>query len=325
MVAADDASARWPHVPPGRGHYESYYLRAVHPSELRGFWIRYTVTVPPGGPPTGQLWFTLFDRSASGSRAVRVDIGEPGFGLGDEWIRLGNSGYGASRVAGEARSDGCSANWSLRHRSSEPPLLHLSRSWMYRARLPRTKLVSLSPATVFDGAIEVDGERIDVDGWPGMIGHNWGEQHAEQWIWLSGLGFDGRGPDSWLDVAVGRVHVGGVTTPWIANGALSLNGIRLPLGGLGRRVSVNAADDGCTLQIPGSGGTVTAMASAPPEAFVEWDYANPDGAVHRVLNCSVADLALTVTPRGGSPLELVSPGRAAYEVGRATDAPPSPA
>jgi hypothetical protein len=51
----DPAAPRWPHVRPGRGHYESFYLRAAHPTQPRGLWIRYTVTVPPRGTPTGQL------------------------------------------------------------------------------------------------------------------------------------------------------------------------------------------------------------------------------------------------------------------------------
>jgi hypothetical protein len=187
---------------------------------------------------------------------------------------------------------------------------------MYRSRLPRTKLLSLSPSTVFDGTLEVDGETVDVTGWPGMVGHNWGEQHAASWVWLHGVAFEGRGTDTWLDVAVGRIALGPVTTPWVANGALSLDGERLVLGGLGRRVSVAAEDDACVLHVPGKDVTVTATAAAPADAFVEWDYANPDGSMHRVVNCSVADLALRVERRGAAPVELTAPARAAYELGR---------
>ena len=195
---------------------------------------------------------------------------------------------------------------------------------MYRARLPRTKLLSLSPSALFDGTLEIDGETISVVGWRGMVGHNWGEQHAAEWIWLHGLGFDGAAPGTWLDLAVGRVRLGPVVTPWIANGAVSLGGERIPLGGLGRRVSVDPAADRCHLRIPGAGVTVSAAVSAPSEAFVEWDYADPDAAdpdaghaAHRVRNCSVADLTLTVARRGAAPVELRSPGQAAYEWGRA--------
>jgi hypothetical protein len=186
---------------------------------------------------------------------------------------------------------------------------------MYRARLPRTKPLSITPAAVFDGTLEVDGETVEVAGWPGMIGHNWGEQHAERWIWLHGLGFAGRGADTWLDVAIGRVRLGPVTTPWIANGALSLDGERFALGGLGSRVAVAETEDSCVLRLPGRGATVTASVSAPAETFARWDYANPDGGMHDVVNCSVADLAVRVERPGRDVVELTAPTRAVYELG----------
>ena len=43
-----------------------------------------------------------------------------------------------------------------------------------------------------------------------MIGHNWGAEHAERWIWLHGVFEQG----AWLDKALGRVKVGPVLTPW---------------------------------------------------------------------------------------------------------------
>ena len=82
------------------------------------------------------------------------------------------------------------ARWSLRFRSDEPELRHLSPAWLYRAPLPRTKLTSPAPAASFDGVLELTGRgAIDCDGWPGMVGHNWGSEHAERWIWLHGLAF----------------------------------------------------------------------------------------------------------------------------------------
>jgi hypothetical protein len=315
VAVSHPAAARWPKVPAGRGHYESYYLRAVDPARPRGVWIRYTVTRLGGQVATGQLWFTFFDRTADCPRALRVDTRDVTAGNG-EWIRLGTSTFDAADVAGEARNDHGFARWSLCHSSAEPPLLHLPRSWMYTTRLPRTKLLSLSPVATFDGTIEVNGELIDVAGWPGMIGHNWGAQHAANWIWLHGLGFEGYGPDTWLDVAVARVKLGPLTTPWIANGVLSIGGERSRLGVLGRPVVVDAADDRCELRIPGVGRTVTVRASAPRSAFVEWDYADPDGSPHRVLNCSVADLSVDVEGPGVTPVELRAVGRGAYEFGR---------
>jgi hypothetical protein len=314
MIDTDAVAPRWPDVRVGRGHYESYYLRAVHPTEPRGLWVRYTVSMPPGGSATGQLWCTLFDRDRSRTSAVRVGAGEPATGSG-AWIRLGDSSFGADGAVGSVSSPNGSASWSLRASSEQPTLRHLPREWMYRARLPRTKPLSITPAAVFDGTLEVDDETIEVAGWPGMVGHNWGEQHAERWIWLHGLGFAGRGADTWLDVALGRVRLGPVTTPWVANGALSLDGERFVLGGLRSRVAVAETEDSCVVRIPGKGATVTASGSAPADAFAHWDYSNPGGGAHDVVNCSVADLAIRVERPGRDVIELTAPNRAVYELG----------
>ena len=312
---ADTTAARWPDVRAGRGHYESWYLRAADPEAPRGVWIRYTVTVPPGGAPAGQRWCPWFDRSAPGPRAIRVPAGRPGSG-GAFWIRFGEHSFGPEGALGAAESADGSARWSLHFSAAEGPLRHLPKAWMYTGRLPRTKLLSPAPAAVFAGTVEVDGETIALDGWPGMVGHNWGEQHAEEWIWLSGLGFEGAPSNPWLDVALGRIRLGPVTTPWVANGAISLDGERLPLGEIGRRPGVVACEDAAVLRLPGSGVVVTASVAAPDEAFASWDYADPDGSPHRVRNCSVADLAVRVERPGRAPVEFGALGRAAYEWGR---------
>ena len=90
--------------------------------------------------------------------------------------------------------------------SSEPALEHLPSAWMYRARLPRTKLSSPAPDATFRGTVELPaGRRLQLDGWRGMVGHNWGAEHAERWVWLHGVGF-AQDADAWLDVGVGRIR-----------------------------------------------------------------------------------------------------------------------
>jgi hypothetical protein len=304
------AAPRWPHLPAGRGHYESYYLRAVHPDRPLGAWIRYTVTVPPGGTAEGRLWCTLFDRTRPGPVAAQVAGGVPTTGEG-AWIRLGDASFGERAISGSAGP----FRWELRRRDGEPTLQHLSRAWMYDARLPRTKLLSLTPATSFDGELLMDGERVPVEGWRGMVGHNWGEEHAARWLWLHGLDFEGGGPRTWIDLAVARVRLGPVTTPWTANGALSLDGRRIPLGGPGRRVRVETSPTDCGVEFPVESGTLTVSGSAPASAFVAWDYADPGGGVRRVRNCSVADLAVRLTRRGAPVLQLSGPSRGVLESG----------
>ena len=308
MTAVHPTEARFPAVPTKAGHYESFYLKLCHPAEPLGAWIRYTVHKRPGALPTGSLWFTLFE--AGGPRAAKVTVAAPRADEGD-WLSVGEARIGPGSCEGSIGRD---VSWRLEFEGGEPPLFHLPRPWLYTARMPRTKLLSPLPAAVFDGTVTVDGRELDVGGWTGMIGHNWGAQHAERWIWLHGLTGDG----DWLDAAVGRIKIGPVISPWVANGAISLAGERHALGGPGRRVEVGESPDSCAFALGGAGGLrVRGTVSAPRERFVGWVYADPDGGEHNAVNCSICDMRLTVERRSGAGgrWELAVSGAAAYELG----------
>jgi hypothetical protein len=288
------------------GHYESFYLKACHPEEPLGVWIRYTVHKRPGAEAKGSLWFTLFDATADGPRAQKVTLPGPRAG-GGEWIRVGEAALGPGAAVGAL--DGIS--WELRFEGGEAPLFHLPRDWMYGAALPRTKLLSPVPGARFDGSLSLDGRTVTVEGWPGMIGHNWGAQHAERWIWLHGQTPSG----DWLDAAIGRIQLGPLTTPWIGNGAISVGGVRSALGGPGRRVRVSEAPERCDFVLPGAGVRVRGTVSAARKDVVGWVYADPDGSEHHTTNCSIADLRVTVERKGEPAGELSISGGAAYELG----------
>jgi hypothetical protein len=301
VAAPHPTEARFPAVAVEAGHYESFYIKACHPVEPLGVWIRYTVHKRPDALPNGSLWVTLFDGASEGPRAHKETTPAPTAG-GADWIRVGEASMGAGAAAG-AIDD---AEWDLRFTTSEPPLFHLPLALMYRTRLPRTKLLSPVPAARFDGSLRIDGRPLTVDGWRGVIGHNWGAQHAERWIWLHGVTETG----DWLDAALAKVKLGPVTTPWVAGGALSLGGRRHALGGPGRKLEVNEAPDRCDFLVSGKGVQVRGNVAAPRKDFVGWVYADPDGPEHHTVNCSIADMRLQV----GS-TELVIEGGAAYELG----------
>ena len=189
---------------------------------------------------TGALWCTLFDAAEPEPRAVKQSLPDPRAG---DWLELGPSHIGPDGARGRAEAQGRSAAWELSFGPASEPLRHLPHPKLYDAPLPRTKTESPLPDTTISGWVEAGGERWELDAWPGMLGHNWGAEHAERWIWLHGVGFDGA-PDAWLDVALGRIRIGRFTTPWIANGALHLDGERIRLGGLGRRARVDERADG---------------------------------------------------------------------------------
>ncbi len=294
------------------GMYESFYLRAVSPREPVGAWIRYTVHKRPGAQPKGSLWLTVFD--ASKGRPFMHKHTTPELSVPDGgWITIGGqSSFGPKAAVGRCGE----ASWSLRVAGDETELRHLKQSWLYRTPLPRTKLTSPIPAATFDGTIELPGRTIELNGWRGMVGHNWGSEHAERWIWLHGIDFeDDR--SAWIDVAVGRVLVANRMSPWLASGAICLAGRRIRIGGLlahGVKVAENAAR--CTLSLPGEGGMlVEAHVDVPDESAAGWRYADPDGGEHDVINCSVASLTLNARPRGVAATTLHTAHGGAYELG----------
>jgi hypothetical protein len=308
-------TARFPEVGVGKGHYESFYLKACHPSEPLGVWIRYTVHKHSGEEPQGSLWFTLFDASAEGPQASKLttaDVSAPD----GEYIRIGDSAFGDGRVAGAAPTDQLDASWELSFGSEQDALFHLPRDWMYRAPVPKTKLLTPYPDARFDGVVRAGGHEVAVEGWRGMIGHNWGTQHAERWIWLHGAGFDGA-DDVWLDAAIGRIKLGPWTTPWIGNGALGLGGKRYRLGGLERTRStrIDESPNRCRFILPGDGVRVSGEVGADRADFVAWIYSDPDGGRHDTVNCSAAAMTLKVERDGEAPVSLTTDGGATYELG----------
>jgi hypothetical protein len=316
--------ARFAEVAAKAGHYESFYLKACAPDGGRGLWIRHTVHKRPGAEARGSIWFTLFDRAAGAPRATKVTVPASGLSVPDGgWIRVADAQIGPGRAEGSLGADGLTASWSLGFGGDNRPAHYLPADWLYEAPLPRTKFVAPFPDAVFDGTLEVDGETIELAGWPGMIGHNWGTEHAERWIWLEGTGFDDAS-DTWFDAGAARVKLGRRTSPWVPSGFLSLDGVRHRLGGLGavRSSRIEETPTGCAFLLPGKDIVVHGRVEAPRESFVGWIYADPSpkGGEHHTVNCSVADLELTVEQPGRPARELKLPGGAAYELGmRETD------
>jgi len=320
MAEALRSTARFPDVGLSAGHYESFYLKASHPTEPVSIWIRYTVHKRPGAAPQGSLWFTLFDTREAAPWAVKATSADVGAGE-EHYVHVADARFEPGRAAGTASADGGVASWSLFYDCAEQPFRHLPRDVMYRTPLPRTKLLSPYPDARFSGHVEAGGRVVDLDGWRGMVGHNWGAQHAERWIWLHGAGFEGH-DDAWFDAALGRIKIGSRTTPWIANGVLSLDGVRHRLGGIGalRRTEVSESPTGATFTLPGKDITVQGQVGAAAKDFVGWIYADPDGSEHNTVNCSASDMTLTVSRPAQPPLTLRCSASAVYELGmRETD------
>jgi hypothetical protein len=310
--------ARFGEVAAKAGHYESFYLKACRPDGGLGIWIRHTVHKRPGEAASCAIWFVLFDSSAPAPRATKRQFGADELSTSpDTYIRVADASLTDGRAVGRVETPALAAKWDLTFADEHEPFHHLPRDFLYRSKLPKTKFLSPYPDAVFNGRLEVGEDRIDVEGWRGMIGHNWGAEHAERWVWIQGSGFEGRSPEDYFDMAVGRIRVAGRTSPWVGNAMLMLGGRAHRLGGFGHVPSteVRESPTGASFELRGKGVKVSGDVRAAAKDFVAWIYADPVGPEHNTLNCSISDLDLDVEVDGAPAQRLSVKGAAAYEFG----------
>jgi hypothetical protein len=313
--------ARFAGVGEGAGHYESFYIKATRPGGGQAVWIRHTIHKRPGEPATASLWFTLFDADAAGPQATKLTVAAPDAVPTDAYIEVAGARLGPDAAAGQIAGEGQpAASWELSIEEGAEAFHHLPYEFLYRAPLPKTKLLSPHPDARFSGTVKVGETEIELDRWPGMIGHNWGREHAERWIWTQANEF--RQGDGYFDAGFGRIKVGPLTTPWIGNAVLCLEGERHRLGGLDRIRSTRVDEEPseCSFELTGKDIRVRGHVLSEARNFVAWVYADPEGPEHNTVNCSICDLELTVERKGRPAARLDCVGAGAYELGmRETD------
>jgi hypothetical protein len=294
------------------GRYESWFLSArdAEPGlPPRALWIRHTRhRAANATEESAALWCTLF--GPSGPDAVKQSLAQ----LPD------TASAGPERFTGEARARGRMAAWDLALGGGEPPLRHLRPDALYRLPLPRTKLEAPAPDAIASGRVVLDGRTLEVVGWRATAGHNWGSEHADRWVWLHAAGFEDES-EAWLELTLARVKIGGATTPWIANGALSLRRERLRLGGLGHiaGVRVVAAPGRLEAIVPGERAGVRVAVHADLDQIAGFRYAgvgaDPVAGEREVLHAGLAEVHLNVRRTRRPSLELATAAGGAYELG----------
>jgi hypothetical protein len=289
------------------GEYESWFVSARDPASPRALWIRHTRHRPRQGPESAALWCTLVDRS----RGQRPVVVKGVFGAFPPDAAAGPRQFRGSAVVGKR-----TASWDLSV-TGGPPLRPLRPAALYRAPLPRTKLAASVPDGLVTGTLDIDGQPAGVSGWRGTVGHNWGSEHADTWVWLHAAGFTAA-PEAWLELVLARIRIGRARLPWTAMGALSLGGERIPLGGLGRRPSVDGKSGRLTASIPSPGARLQLSVTTDSNDVVAVPYADPSGGSRFVSHAAVATVELTLRRHGDHEL-LLSTSRGAYEYGTSQD------
>jgi hypothetical protein len=292
------------------GGYESWFVSARDPASRRALWIRHTRHRRVQGPESVALWCTVAD----------PDLGQPPGTVKQVFAAFPpDAAAGPGQFRGRAVMGQQAVRWDLAIAGGQPPLRPLRPPVLYRSPLPRTKVEATVPDGQVTGLLEVGDRKVSVSGWRGTVGHNWGSEHADSWVWLHADGFGGA-PEAWLDLVLARIRVGPARSPWTAMGALGLGGTRIVLGGLGRRPKVSASPGLLTADIPSPAARLQLSVAAEDDATVAVPYTDPRGGSRTVSHAALASVELSLHRRGDRELSL-STSRGAYEYGTREEMP----
>ena len=320
------------------GHYESFFLRANHPTRPLAFWIRYTLFSPDRHPQDalGELWAVFFDGETSHHVAVKreVPFSQCSFKTAEFGAQIDDAGLESGQLYGAATSGGHTIAWDLTYSGTDQPLFLLPPNF-YTSAFPKAKSLVGLPMAVFDGTLSVDGQTLEIKDWVGSQNHNWGQKHTDLYAWGQVAGFD-NSPDSFLEVATARIKMGPVWTPFMTPIVLRHQGQEMTLNALWQTVRARAS---LSYSAPGQSQgfaprttqgfnwrfrsesahvCVEGRISAPREAFVGLSYRNPPGGVKHCLNTKLAACELTLTHRRADQTSvtemLTTYQRAAFEI-----------
>lgn len=323
----EDARARWNGarfvLGSDRGHYESWFSRANHPSRPLAFWIRYTIFSPRGrgGDAIGELWAIFFDGEAKRVYAVKEELPISACRFSGNGLdaTVGTARLDAQRLEGSAKRGERSIAWSLRYGSDAPPLLLLPEN-LYEGGFPKAKALVGAPQARFDGHLVVGGERVEIDGWVGSQNHNWGSEHTARYAWGQVAGFDDA-PDAFLEVTTARVRLATmmgapVLTPSMTVLVLRLDGEELRFSAIPRALRARGqyAPFTWSFETGDRRTRIQGSIAAPSWSFVALPYYDPPGDTKTCLNSKLARCDLRVERAGLPARTLSTSSRAAFEI-----------
>ena len=300
------------------GFYESYFLRANHPTRPQAFWIRYTLFSPQGNPAAteGQLWAVYFDGDAASRVAVKQSLPfeRCSFSSTGLEVHIGDSVLDTNHLKGAAHGGGHVVSWDLGYQGSAPPAFLLPLH-LYAGRFPKAKVLTGVPLADFAGRISVDGTTVDVNGWRGSQNHNWGLKHTDQYAWGQVAGFDSE-PDAFLECSTARLKIGPLWTPWLTNVVLRLPGRDIQLNALGQALRNRGRYGYFSWALECARGPlhVAVQLSSPSNRFVALGYDDPPGGKRTCLNTKLAACRVRVTQRDQPAIDLTTESRAAFEI-----------
>jgi len=295
------------------GHVESYFVRLNDPARPRAVWFKQTVLAPLQGEAVAESWVIFFDGARVVADKVTVpwsqaQYGDPHVTTPAMALTVGGVG-GARGTIAQVQFD---VHWDRPDSTSSAPLQLYPWRALRVGPFPRSKLNTPAPWIVARGTLVVAGEQVDVTGWTGSQGHNWGREHSFEYAWGQAV-FPGA--DAVLEGFTGRVRVAGRTTPRMSALVVRRDGREWRFDRIFDpwRQEQHVDADRWEIRLRSHDGEAHLVMDSRDRAQACLGYLNPDGAMSYCFNSKLARVQLEVFPSDGARFELTSEHGGALE------------
>lgn len=315
-----------PRYRPGEPMVESWFVRANDPSQPRAVWLRSTLRTREGASDLLEFWCLVF-HGGRAPQGWRLSIPLESGGLESSPTRLQGAGcrfeYRPDRgsCSGRIESDHGPISWEiawsrLPGTMGEPLLLHAA-DWILESPFPRNKLVTPLPAARFEGRLELPGASIDLGGWYGMNGHNWGREQPARYAWGQCHFFEGSELVALMEAFSVRLKLGQRESPLLSALVLRTTQATYRFDRLldlwNQDARIDDRDYAYALDIRGHQDRCVLYSRAVPVEVAGLGYLSPNGSLASCLNSKLARTTLLLEHPGSPPREFESPHGGALE------------
>ena len=303
-----------------QGHYESYFLRANHPSKKQAFWLRYTIfSSSDKTSELAEIWGAFFDNDEVIAIQQDISLNECSLADSKNKIQLGNNTLefahlDKGKASGNINDKTRCMSWQLDY-SGETNVLPLFPAAYYQRSLPKAKVVVGIPQAFFNGQLNVNGKTIDINNWQGSENHNWGSKHTDEYAWGQVSGFDGE-PDSFLECSTARIKIGPLWSPRMSLAVLRIDQQEYRFNNLWQAVKNQGSYQyfDWSMHCKNKNFTLEMNMSSKGHDVAGLNYRNPPGGSHTCLNSKVASCDVILKKNGKVLHHLQTQHRAAFEI-----------
>jgi hypothetical protein len=297
------------------GHTESWFLKANDPSGERAVWLKWTLFQSAPSRAIAEVWAVAFTRGAahmavkSSAPATTARFARDGLDVSIDGARLT-----PSAARGSVSSGGRSVSFDLALDARGGPYVSYRDAWM-RGRFPAQKAASPLVDARISGTVRVDDAAWSLEGWHGMVGHNWGPRHNASYAWVHCNTWN-EDVDLVVECVSGRPTIGPLVAPLTTIGWARLGGVAYPMNTpwsiLRNRATVSTHR--YTILAHGDGATLEGEVVGLPENTVGLYYPNPGAPPTHCLNTKLARASFELRTKAGTTVRATSHS-AALEVG----------